>query len=320
MRITIFGAGAVGGHLAARMGETTGHDLSVVARGDNLAAIRSDGLTLTWRDGRVQTAHPRATGDVADLPEQDVVIVTLKAPALAGAAASIARLVGPATIVAFVLNGLPWWYDEALVRLDPDGKLRRAIPPDRCVGITTYSANEVVAPGRVTTHSSGRDAFLVGATGASSEHAARRVAALLAEAGIDAPFVEDLRPVLWRKLMMNASFAGVATIARLRVGDACADPELARLIRATAADIAAIAAGLGTAIDPISDDEWQAISKSTHRPSLLQDQLSGRPMEIDALFLAPLDLGCGASVETPTLRMVAAILAALDPDRNKAAG
>jgi 2-dehydropantoate 2-reductase len=300
MKVTVFGAGAVGGHLAVRLGDRTGHELSVVAIGAHLTAIQQGGLTLTWRDGHVQTVRPHATGDAATLPVQDVVIVTLKAPALASAALDIARLIGPDTITGFVLNGIPWWYDPALARLDVGGALHRFFPPDRRVGMIAYSANEVVAPGRIATHSSGRDAFLVGATGAGSRGAAAAMTDLL----------DEIRPAIWRKLMLNAAFSGVATAAELRVGEACADPLLAARIHALADEIRVIAAAHGIAIGPISESEWQAISRSTHRPSLLQDLLLGRPMELDALFGAPLDIADRYGIDAPALRSVTAEIAA----------
>lgn len=309
MKVTIFGVGAIGGHLAARLGDRTGHDLSVVARGETLAAIMRDGVSLTWRDGTVQQARPRGVGDADQLPVQDVVIVALKAPALPAAATDIGALIGPDTFVAFVLNGIPWWYDARISRLDPTGSLLHTIPLDRCVAVVAYSANEVLKPGQVATHTSSGDRYLVGRCSDEGLRAAQAVSALLNEAEIDAPLCMDIKPIIWRKLMMNTAFSGVSALARQRVGDACQDPELARLIRAVAQDVHRVASALSINIDPISDVEWEAISRSTHRSSLLQDLELDRATEIDAMFQAPLDLAEQYNLEVPALRIVTALLA-----------
>src|SRR5262249_13299778 len=174
MKITIFGAGAVGGHLAAKLGAgaaAAGLEVAAVARGAQLAAIERDGVTLHIGDQRY-SARPRVTDRPEELGPQDVVIVTLKAPALPEAAPAMATLIGPDTIFIFALNGIPWWYlyridDNGLPRpdlsrLDPDGLLTRMIGLERVLGCVIYSANEVIAPGVIRNSQGTRNRLVLG--------------------------------------------------------------------------------------------------------------------------------------------------------------
>ena len=167
MKICIFGMGAVGGHFGARLA-AAGHELSAVARGENLAALRRDGITLHSRGDTINTPV-RASDNTADLGVQDVVISTLKATSLSGLADNIAPLLGPDTPVIFAQNGIPWWYDIGissdrpappdLGKLDPGGALRKAVGPERVIGGIINSPNEMTAPG-VVQHTSPRQSVL----------------------------------------------------------------------------------------------------------------------------------------------------------------
>src|SRR5205823_2486754 len=160
MRLCIFGAGAVGGHIAAKLA-TGAHEVSVVARGEHLEAMRRDGIRLL-HGSRTIVGRVRAAAEARELGAQDAVFVTLKANLLRAFAAQCAPLLGSDTAVVFVQNGIPWWYDERLLHLDPDRALARAIARERVVGAVAYSANEIVAPGVIENHVPGNNMLVIG--------------------------------------------------------------------------------------------------------------------------------------------------------------
>ena len=314
MRICIFGLGAVGGHLAARLA-AAGHQVSAVARGAVLAALRREGIAL--RSG-AETAHGRVAASERpdELGPQDVVISTLKANALAGLAAGVAPLLGPETLVVFAQNGVPWWYGQGigpsrpapppLPRLDPDGALARAVRPDRVVGAVIHSSNEMVAPGVVVNDSPGRNSLLIGAPG---DRADPRIAALrdaLAAAGIASPPVADIRQAIWRKLVINMTLSILCLLTGRRATIVRDDPRLGALFVDLAGEAKAIAAAHGIDVADFDPEAFRAQAPD-HLPSVRQDYERGRPLELDALLLAPLAFGHAAGLATPSLDAIAAL-------------
>jgi 2-dehydropantoate 2-reductase len=307
MRICVFGAGAIGGHLAARLAKA-GADVSVVARGDNLQAIRKHGL-------RVHTPHDRlhervrASDDAGAFGEQDAVVVTLKAHSLPAAARDIAKLLGPETPVAFVANGIPWWYfhrqggalDGArLPRLDPGGGIWEAIGPERAIGGVVYSASEVHEPGVVTVDTPMSRLILGEPDGTVSERA-RRLAELFVAGGIATTVTPAIRDEIWSKLMNNLASGSLTILAGAATMQVYADPACRSAVRVMFEEANAIAAALGSKLEPDYDQKIAHGRTMNHKPSILQDLERGRPMEVEALFDTPLLLGRAAGVPTPML-------------------
>jgi 2-dehydropantoate 2-reductase len=292
MRICVFGAGAVGGHLAARLA-ASGHEVSVLARGAHLEAMRANGVKLIHGDeiihGRVNTQPTGA---------QDAVFVTLKANMLGVFADAAAPLLGPDTVVVFAQNGVPWWYAP-----HSDERLKSAVATRNVAGGVVYSANEVVEPGVIRNFVPGNNMLVIGSPDRRDSQRLRELRAALEEAGMSSPAPEDIRQSVWAKLAQNVGNASLCLLAERSIGEVMADAELAELNRRAKAETAAIAAALGVDIAraPQRPSGGHVSGALGHKPSLLQDYERGRPMEIEALLVAPLAMARAAGVSTPTL-------------------
>lgn len=318
MRICIYGAGAIGGHLAARLG-AAGHDVSVVCRGAHLAAIREHGLTLRVADQRI-TARVLARERAAELGPQDVVFATLKATALPGFADDVGPLLGPDTAVVFVQNGIPWWYASGLAasrpmppdlsKLDPGGRLAKAISPRRVIGAVIYTSNEVVAPGVIENDSATANTLLVGEPDDSRSQRILALRSALGAAGIASPDVADIRATLWRRLLVNIAGSVVCSIIEQPIGPAQADPAIGALFERLMAEGTAIAAAHGVRIgDGTVPPGAPHRFPPQHKPSILQDYERRRPMEIEAILKTPLAFARAASVDAPALETITALAA-----------
>src|SRR5918992_1633292 len=231
MKICVFGAGAVGGHIAAKLA-SRGHDVSVVARGAHLEAMRANGITLIHGEEtirvRVRTSDPGM---------QDFVFVTLKANALGAFADAAPRLVGKDTGVVFAQNGIPWWYaiglgpdrprPPDLSRLDPDQKLAKAIPLQNIIGGVVYSANEVREPGVIVNNVPGNNMLVVGQADDSASGKVRELRSLLTEADLFSPATSEIRQAVWGKLVQNLSTAALCTLTGATVKEVRNDAGLA---------------------------------------------------------------------------------------------
>jgi 2-dehydropantoate 2-reductase len=313
MRICVFGAGAIGGHVAARLARG-GAEVSLVARGAHLAAIQANGLTVHAHDGTHQS-RPRASADPRDLGPQDAVIVTVKAPALPSVAATIAPLLRADTPVAFVMNGIPWWYFDRhggkldgtrLPEVDPGDALRAAVGVERTIGGVVYSATEVVAPGVVRSEH-GNIRVILGEVDGTVSDRARAISAVLEAGGMPSPVSPDIRTEVWLKLLGNLGNGPLCVLSRRGVRDTYADPVLREAARRSAEEGRAIAAALGR---PLSDAAVERVANASmaHKPSILQDLELGRPMEIDGIFGLPLKLARLTGVETPQLDLLVGLV------------
>jgi 2-dehydropantoate 2-reductase len=312
MKVCVYGAGAIGGHIAARLA-LGGAEVSLVARGAHLAAIQAQGLTVHAHDG-THVSHPRASANPAELGPQDAVIVTVKAPALPDVAAGIAPLLGPETPVAFVMNGIPWWYflqeggahdGTRLPEVDPGGVVERAIGIGRTIGGVVYSATEVIAPGVVKSEH-GNIRVVLGEPDGRVSPRAQALAALIAAGGMPSPVSAEIRKEVWAKLLGNLGNGPLCVLTRRGVRDTFADPLLREAARRSAQEGRAIAAGFGIDL-PDSAVERVASGGMAHKPSILQDLELGRPMELDSLFGMPLKLARMAGVPTPQLDLLVAL-------------
>ncbi|MGQ0545243.1 MAG: ketopantoate reductase family protein [Betaproteobacteria bacterium] len=309
MRICVYGAGAVGGHIAARL-SASGNEVSVVARGEHLAAIRKNGLKLIRGDQTI-VSRVAASEKTADLGPQDFVLVTLKAPVLGAFADNCAPLLGAGTAVAFVQNGIPWWYGREIERLDPGGRLARAVAPRRILGGVAYSANDVVEPGVVLNHVSDSNMIVIGEVNREESQRTFSLRSLLEKAGISSPPVEDIRQAIWGKLAINLGTSSLCTITGANIAELRSDARLKELAARLTAEGKAIARALGVEVEraPQRPGGGHTSGLIQHKPSMLQDYERGRPMEIDSQLMAPLALARQKGVPTPTLDMAAALVA-----------
>jgi 2-dehydropantoate 2-reductase len=316
MKVCVFGAGAVGGHIAARLLTAGKRETSIVARGAHLEAIRRDGLRLRL-DGREAAVRPlAATQAPAALPAQDLVIVALKAHALPGAAADIAALLAPGGAALFVVNGIPWWWHHGmpgapgpLPLLDPAGRLWRLLRTRALGGICLWSS-EVTAPGTVVTARDG--ALVVGEPDGSRSARLGDAGAILRQAGIDVRESTDLRADIWEKLAINASLNPVSALTRLATLDIMSRADLRACLAAVIAEVTAIARACGSEIRPdVAALLDPARRPAAHRSSMLQDVLAGRALETDALLGQVVEFARARGVAAPRCESLLAQLRGL---------
>ena len=315
MKICIFGAGAVGGNLAARLAEA-GNDVCVVARGESLAAIRERGITIHAGNQRIHQRMP-ASDRPADLGVQNVVISTLKASSLAALADGIAPLLGTETIVVFAQNGIPWWYALGvnnhaagsprplpdLSALDPHGALASAIPRQSIVGAVVHSENAIISPGVVLNTSPEKNRMLVANI---DDTASERVSALrqdLTAASVQSPEVTSVRQQIWQKLLSNV-VTGMTILVEEPTAAMLADAAMRRIAERLQAEMVTIAAAYGIRVEP----SLPAVAASK-KSSILQDYEQKRTMEVEAQWMAPLAFARSAMIAAPTLDAIAAMIA-----------
>ncbi len=315
MRICVFGAGAIGGNFAARLANA-GNEVSVVARGAHLEAIRANGLTLLAGDRKI-VAKVRASDRPADLGPQDAVISTLKATGLAALAEGAGPLLRADTPVVFAQNGIPWWYGYGLAasrppapdlsRLDPGGALAKAIGFDRVLGGVITSPNHVVAPGVVHNELPDRNALWVAEIDDRPSPRVDALRAALIAAEIGSPATRDIRYDIWHKLMANLTGSTLCLITGQSV-KVQATPLVNRMARRAHAEALATAAAHGVVLDDDPERRYGAKRVYTsHRPSILQDYDLDRAMEVEAIVRAPLAFARSAGVDTPTLDAIEAL-------------
>lgn len=322
MKVTIFGAGAIGGYLAAKLAAAGRVDVSIVARGEHLKAIETAGLHLI-EGGMETTSSVRAAARAEDLGVQDYVLLTLKAHSVGGALDQIAPLLGPDTAVVTMQNGVPWWYfhriggpleGTRLEAVDPGGTIWDRLGPERVIGSVVYPAVEVDAPG-VIRHVDGRRFSLGEPSGEKAERAARLAEEMIA-AGLQAPVREDIRSEIWVKLWGNLCFNPISALTGSTLEAIVADDGTRALARTMMLEAQAIGESLGVNF-PIGVDRRikGAGEVGAHKTSMLQDLERGRPMEIDALVTAVQELGHLTGQPTPTIDTVLALVRRLAIER-----
>ncbi len=307
MRICVFGAGAVGGNLAVRLA-LAGNRVSVLARGEAVAAIRRGGLRVQAGD-TVLEARVAASDKAEDLGEQDLVIAAVKAHQLPGFAAQVPPLLGPQTLVVFAQNGIPWWYPghDLGDLLDPGRAVERAVGRGRSVGAVIYSANARLTPNLVHNTSPGRNRLILGAVEPGVETGAETGVAdlrqVLEQAGIESPAEPDLRPAIWKKLIANASVSVVSFLAECTSRETFDDPRLGPAGANIAEELAAVARAEGLAVDA-----GRALPAPGHHSSMLQDARAGRPLETAALLDAPQAIARHHAIATPAFDLLCGLV------------
>lgn len=313
MQICVYGAGAIGGYLGVRLA-LAGEDVTLIARGGHLEAMRENGVRLLI-DGEERLAHPPCTDDPAEVGPQDCVIVTLKAHSAPATVDAMQPLLGPETSVVTAMNGVPWWYfyelegpwrDRRLESVDPGGAQWDGIGPERAIGCVVYPATEVVEPG-VIRHLSGNRLTLGEPSGRKTERVQALSAALIS-AGLRAP-IRSIRDEIWLKLWGNLCFNPISALTLETLDVVATDPGTSGVARAMMSEAQEIGERLGVRFSVDIDRRIEgAASVGPHRTSMLQDLERGRPMEIDALVTAVQEMGQLVEVPTPTIDTVLALV------------
>jgi 2-dehydropantoate 2-reductase len=323
VRIVIAGAGAIGGYIGARLARA-GADVVLFARGAHLSAMQTRGLRVTSNEGDFEV-KPQVTGDLAAIGPSDVVFLGVKAHSLTTLAPQLRPLFGPETVVVSTQNGIPWWYFQnytgeldglRLERVDPGGVIAAAIEPRRVVGSLAYFATDIVEPG-VIHHTEGNRISFGEPDGTKSERA-KAIAETLIGAGFRCPVTTRFRHEIWVKLLGNVAFNPISALTGGTLEELVRHPETNRLVRELMAETEAVAGKLGIEL-PISIDQRMAGAEKVgaHKTSMLQDYEAGRPMELEAVVGAVVELGERLGVAMPATRAVYACAKLLDEHRGR---
>jgi 2-dehydropantoate 2-reductase len=313
VKIAILGAGAIGSYVGAALARG-GADVSLIARGAHLAALREHGVTVLSPRGDFR-AHPPATDDPAEIGPVDIVFLGLKAYSYAGSGALLAPLLHETTAVVAAQNGVPWWYfhrhggpydGHRIEAVDPGGATTAAIAPERAIGCVVYCSAELEAPG-VIRHGEGTR-FSLGEPDRSVSERCLAFSEALVAGGLKAPVEPDLREEIWIKLLGNAVFNPLSVLTRATLAAMCRQPGTRALAREGMVECLAIANALGAR--PQIDIERRlegAERVGEHRTSTLQDLDAGKRLELDALLVAVVELADLTETPAPTLRGLAAV-------------
>jgi len=321
VRIVIAGAGAIGGYIGARL-TRSGADVVLFARGPHLRAMKERGLRVTSVDGDFEV-RPEVTGDLADVQGAEVVFLGVKAHSLVALAPQLRALFDQDTVVVSTQNGIPWWYFEGLggeldglrlERVDPGGLIASAIEHRRVVASLVYFATDVVEPG-VIRHTEGHRISLGEPDGNRSERS-KRIAEVLGQAGFRCPITARIRHEIWVKLLGNVAFNPISALTGGTLEELARHPDTSRLVREVMTETEAVARKLGIEL-PITIDQRIAGAEKVgaHKTSMLQDFEAGRPMELEAVVGAVVELGERLGVAMPATRAVYACAKLLDEHR-----
>jgi 2-dehydropantoate 2-reductase len=321
VRIAIAGAGAIGGYIGARLAKN-GADVVLFARGPHLRAMQERGLRVLSPDGDFEV-KPQATGDLASIGPVDVVFLGVKAHGLTTLAPQLTPLFGPDTSVVSTQNGIPWWYFQNyggeldglhLERVDPGGAIAAAIEPRRVVGSLAYFATDIVEPG-VIRHTEGNK-ISFGEPDRTKSERCRTIAEPLIAAGFRCPITQRFRHEIWVKLLGNVAFNPISALTGGTLEELARDPDTSRVVRELMAETEAVAAKLNIEL-PITIDQRMAGAEKVgpHKTSMLQDLEAGRPMELEAIVGAVVELGDRLGVPMPAARTVYACAKMLDEKR-----
>jgi 2-dehydropantoate 2-reductase len=308
MHFLIAGAGAIGGYIGAKLAQS-GQDVTLFARGPHLAAMQSNGLRVISPDGGF-TVTPKIIADLTQAQKPDVIILGVKAHALAQLAPQIKPLIKDNTTVVSTQNGVPWWY-HPLERVDPGGIIAASIPRKNVLASIVYFSTDIVEPG-VIRHTEGNRISVGEPDGARSDRA-RAIAEALIKSGLRAPITARIKHEIWVKILGNVAFNPLSALTRATLVQMVRDPEVCSLVRNIMTEAEAVAAKLGMEL-PVSIDQRIAGAEKVgeHKTSMLQDLEAGRPMELEAIVGAVVELGDRLGVPMPHTRSVYAATRLLD--------
>lgn len=314
MKFCVFGAGAIGGFVGGMVARS-GNDVSLIARGDHLAALQNNGLRVITPDDEF-TVTPPATDNPAELGIQDIVFLSAKAHSLTTAADLMRPLIGPETVVVSAQNGIPFWYFHAhggprdghtLQTVDPGGKIAEAIGCERVIGCVITSSNTVPEPGVV--QNIGNRIFAIGEPDGSVSERVQALSKILSDAGLDAPIHEAIRSEVWVKMWGNVSFSPMAALTMSKLGPLVEGEDLRELGIRIMEEVQAVGEALGVVFHQKIADRLEGTRRvGGHKTSILQDLEAGRPMEVDGITGAVVELGRLTGVETPMVDLVYALM------------
>jgi len=310
MKFLIAGAGAIGAYLGARMARA-GLEVTLFARGPHLRAMQENGVEVESAEGNFQ-ARPRVVASLEEAGPADVVVLAVKAQGLPALAPHLAHVLGPETAVVSTQNGVPWWFFQTgggplegirLERVDPGGVIAAAIEPRRVIGSIVYFATEIVRPG-VILHTEGERISLGEPDGSRSDRC-RHIAKALIAAGLRCPITARIRHEIWVKLLGNVAFNPTSVLTRATLAQMASDAEVSALTREIMKETEAVARALGFEL-PVSIEQRMAGAGAVgeHKTSMLQDLEAGRPLELEAIVGAVVELGERLNIPMPHTRTV----------------
>ena len=310
MRFAIFGAGAIGAYLGARLA-LAGEEVFLIARGPHLRAMQAHGVRVRSSQGEFE-AHPVATDDPGAVGAVDVVFLTAKAHSLTEIAPRLGPLLGPETSVVSAQNGIPWWYFQRhggpwegthLESVDPGGVVARAIEPSRVIGCVVYPSAVVVEPG-VIEHIEG-DRFSIGELDGSPSERCKRLAGALIKAGLKCPVRPRIRHDLWVKLLGSVAFNPLSALTRATLVEIATHPDIGAIARAVMVEADAVARALGIELAISIEQRLAGAGKvGHHKTSMLQDLEAARPLELESLVGVVVELGDKLGVPMPHTRTI----------------
>lgn len=320
-RILVYGAGAIGSFIGAVLAES-GADVTLLARGAHADALVAQGGLLLQQPGGLDRHVPlRVCRPGEPHGVFDIVFVTLKSTHLAAAAAGMMRAVSAQGALVMVQNGLPWWYfngidhplrGTVLRSLDPDGELGRTIDPKRVIGAVIYRPSDMIAPGVIRVAVTSKQRLVIGEIDGSLSGRCRQVQQLLAAAGFPVEITADIRAAKWQKVLVNLLWNPLAALTQSSPGEISAFEPAHPLIAAVLKEGAGVAASVGVSLPSDPHAELRRSAGNFSPPSMLQDVRSGRPLELDAIVHAAIEIADLNGVPVPTLKALAACAALLD--------
>jgi 2-dehydropantoate 2-reductase len=318
MKFAIVGAGATGAFLGARLARA-GEDVTLIARGAHLAAMRARGLRV-HQAGEEFVVHPACTDDLAAAGQADVAFLTVKSYALPEIAPRLGEVLGPETAVVSAQNGIPWWYFEGfggpldglrLETVDPGGVIARSIEPRRLVGCVVWPATRLVEPGAIK-HIEGTR-FTIGEPDGSRSERCEAISEALGRAGLKSPVSRRIRHDIWFKLLGNVAFNPISALTRATMVEIATNSESRAVARACMAEADSVARALGEELEITVDQRLAGGEKvGPHKTSMLQDVESGRRLEVDALVGAVVEIADRLRIPVLHLRTVYACVRLLD--------
>ena len=319
MKVCIVGAGAIGGYMAVRIANA-GHNVSVIARGPHLAAIKDRGMKLIEENDEFVAENLTATEFVGELGPMDVVLLALKAHQIVPIVNDMSVLLGPNTVIVTLQNGIPWWYfqnfagdyaNRVVETVDPGGLLFNSIDPDRLIGCIAYPATTISKPG-VIQHIEG-NRFPVGELSGMKTERVQMVSELFAESGFKSRIIDDIRSEIWLKLWGNLTFNPISALTHSTLVDICQFPLTRQLVTTMMTEAQTVGERLGAHFRiPMEKRIAGAESVGKHKTSMLQDVEAGKPIEIESMLGAVIELAEVTGVQTPTLRAIYACVSLLD--------
>ena len=319
MKICVVGAGAIGGMMAAKLGRA-GHELSVIARGPHLAAIRENGLRYLEGDEEIVVKDLVATADMEEITGQDVVLLGVKAHQIEPIADKLMNMLSETGVIVTLQNGIPWWYfqklegdyqDSVVRTVDPEGKIAAAIDPDRVIGCIAYPAATIEAPG-VIRHIEGQR-YPVGELDGSESDRVKAICEAFVDAGFKSFVLPDIRSEIWLKLWGNLSFNPISALTHSTLVDICQFPQTRALAAQMMTEAQQIAEKLGASFRVTLERRIEgAENVGKHKTSMLQDLEIGKALEIDGMLGVVVELGELTGTPTPAINTVFALVSLLN--------